>query len=356
METMGHVIGARDAQRTGDNNVLIRRDLRKLNAEWRRRPFVWLLLIGAIPFWLACIYLGASRFKGPEWLQFYAFTAFHLFLHIFIPFNSFRIARRAVDSGQIDSLRVSPIGERAIFGWLWLRGFGYLGGVLAFYFPLYFVYAWLYGIGGNASYLEWGYLRTQPGKISWQILLPFEFVLDAIFIALILAPWMRRRVAVATFCVAGLVLFCLPLVDVFLDGEISETIIAGIYGATEERASSLVFIASYAHFHPAVTLLYFFSTAAFGAALGTFAGLRFARDPMRGLLRVAMLGPVAELGVLSMVFGEFWTDRLLNAWVTLYYMLMFYILSLGAFWMGLKWNLLFYFSRRPLLGEPRSHI
>lgn len=331
-------------------NILIQRDLRNLNRNWFRRPLIVGLIVAAIPFWLACIYLGALEDHGPEWLLWYGFAAFHLFVHVFIPFRSIRVARNARTDGLIDLCRITPIQHKDLFWCLWLRGFGYLAFLLMFYLPLFFLFAWLYALGEPGE-AEWGVARldqTRLEAISWRFPVLSELIIDQFIFLVLLIPWVKSKTARA-FLIAGAFvgMVGVPILDsTMLDLRILKAF-------SSDGAQPQFYWGSYAHAHPAVTLLYFISTAAYGAAIGVWAGIRYYADAAKAIILVALLGPILEFATQTIFSGSWDVHSFggLISWMMLYIMLMFYISSVGAFWMGMKWIVLIFISRLKLPPE-----
>lgn len=103
------------------------------------------------------------------------------------------------------------------------------------------------------------------------------------------------------------------------------------------------------HFHPAVTIPYFITSVGWGSAIGVALGLRPRKRPAIAYLILFLTIPAAEWLILQVFFpGADQYSGLYKPWQFLYFMLMFYSLSCGAFWMALKWRLIKYLSDRPI--------
>lgn len=333
-------------------NILIRSDWRRLNREWIRKPLVHLTVFGALAFWIICSVAGSTHEKLNERWVYYPFAAFHVLLQFFIPLRSLALARSSLQSGRIEACLVTPIPHRHIFWWLWLRGFSHVAIVLAFYFPLYWVSGWLYGAGNP---IEWGaeeILKSRPPK--WPPLQPpslAEIMCDMLVIWLLDLPWIKGiglRIFLWALAFAGLCF--LPRGDsAFLYYRVGGPLSTWFGHRTGPITPDIIYTASYIHLHALVTLLYFFAAAGYGAAVGVFVGLRRGLGSMGAAALVLFLGPGLELLVYMLTITKP-RDLLgsIASFEILYTMLTFHIFSYGALWMGIKWNLLIYLSRRKI--------
>ncbi len=115
----------------------------------------------------------------------------------------------------------------------------------------------------------------------------------------------------------------------------------------------MVFATSYAHWHPLITILYFFISIGWNSALAVWLGLRYGRMTPQSLGILLLGGPIAEWCaqqiVIAVQFGTEWKIVAFYEPFTLcWMMLVFYSLSFGAFWMAVKWNLMIALGRRKL--------
>lgn len=305
------------------NNILIQRGWKSLNASWRHSPLVWaILILGAAQtlFWL----LAESILGRPleqavdEPIFFYYFLGFHLFIHCFVPIYAFNLVRRPATRSKVDAALVTPMPHRDIFWWLWIRSFApWIVLVLIFYFAMWRPFPWLYAFGNGGEYWD---------ADGWRVKVVSELGCTALIIGFFALPWIksrpiRRFVLVLSFSI----LFVLSI---------------ALFGKFDFPLAAFTI-----HFHPLVTIPYFIFSIAWGAALGVFVALNFSGDINKAAILIIVMGPLAEWLVLN-VFYLPKLDELYDGWWGLVAMLQFYMVSAGAFWMGLKWNLLIAMSRR----------
>ncbi len=313
-------------------NLLVRRDARRLRRTWHRRWWVWgLATLGTVQLvfcWKIEIFLGRSVKQDHDKILYYYFTGFHIYLQILLPLFAIVLTRSFASQDRLEKYLVTPIPPVHILWHLWLRVF-LLGLVviLILYFPLWIPSPWLYA----------GWPLDEP-EFHWA-----EVVADILIISLFLLPWIRSRNVsrvIWTLSFAGLFVFPYVLIhfekslkevfaDMPLDGELFEP-----YG----------FTASYARWHPLITLSYFVTSSAWSAGVGVALALRLRKGLGPAFLVAMLLVPLAEWGVYHLVLLDD-SEDLYDDSMFLYFMLSFYMLTFGAFWMALKWRLLMSLSR-----------
>lgn len=306
-------------------NILIQRAWRNFNGPWRHRRLAWAILslgFAQALFWLLAESLLGRRLERAvdEPIFYYYFLGFHFFIHLFVPIYAFNLVRRPATRSKIDAALVTPLPHRDLFWWLWIRSFApWIALVCLFYIAMWWPFPWLYAFGSAGEYWEGD---------DWGVRLGPELACNALIVAFFVLPWITSRLIRRSVLVLSTsFLFALSTVLFW----ISESLLT----------------ASTAHFHPLVTIPYFVFSLAWGAALGVYVGLNFARDINKAAILIVVMGPLAEWLVLN-VFYLTRLDELYDGMSALVVMLQFYMLSAGAYWMGLKWNLLIAMSRRKI--------
>jgi hypothetical protein len=187
-----------------------------------------------------------------------------------------------------------------------------------------------------------------------------ELPCDALFLILFFLPWARNRgVRIGSLVASAILLYFIPLswghfpsireglLTIF--GRDSYLVRGGDFNPLSDE---LGLYGTHAQFHPAVTLLYFLITAAWSAAIGVTLGLRSRLTREKAITLLLLLGPTVEWGAYFLAFFLEVLDRkLITDWMFLWLMLSFYLTPMAILWMGIKWNLLFYLSRKPIRLE-----
>lgn len=326
---------ARSLRRRITTNPLVIRDARALRRRWRGRRGAWFLIAVALVQVVFCLNFEAIMGREPEDIVLYCYFAFfHIYLLLWTPLRSIRIAARAASTGELRDALVAPIPHGQIFGWLWLRAFApAIALVLILYAPLHVPFPWLHATGNPLGYWDAPTLFSRPpGNADWGLQPASEATVIALALGLLLLPWIRsRRVRLAAWIVSSLAL-----------GGVEMVLIA--------RQSELLLYPATSHFHLFVTLAYFLSAAAYGCALGIAMGLKHRGDAAKALISTIALGVGIECLAFHVVFWSEVSDfyDLFGGWMPLVTLLNFYMVSTGALWMGVKWNLMARFARKPI--------
>jgi hypothetical protein len=204
--------------------------------------------------------------------------------------------------------------------------------LLAIYFALYLPFPWLHHFSMVHDFFEDSGETFDPR--AWLDSLPLEMIVNLLIVLWFFRPWSRSRgVGIFLFVLSFVGLFWIPYLHILMEDDFPSK-----------------YFSSYAHFHPLITIPYFLISAAWSAGVGTCLGLRHRRLNLKSILLVLLFVPAVEWGVLHIVFITEMLD-LYQEWMFLYAMLVFYMIPLGAFWMGLKWNLLIGLSRRDWISR-----
>ncbi|MBI3737001.1 hypothetical protein HY256_10870 [Candidatus Sumerlaeota bacterium] len=341
------------------HNILIQRDWRAVKADWLRRPFVWLvLLIGAVQFFVCLNWeaiLGSSP-RDPDDLIWY-FTAFHLFIHFVVPLGALRLVREPRLRGKLDELRPTPIPQNHIFWWLWMKVFvPAIVVLLVLYFPLYIPFPWLHLV--SISLFD----DPEPKLYSgyWPVCFPIALMMEGAGVGLFFLPWIKRKSdRWLLWLIAILLLGCWAMFSLHAESWVRSAIAAWLGDGVDDAEVFWLLQPLHTHIHPLITLSYFMISIGWGAALGIYLGLSPSRSSAQSLWLLLLFGPLSEWGVyhlfaLEYAFGGSGDPGpwgLYNILGANYLMLIFYMLGTGSLWMGIKWNLMIWLSRKRIEAD-----
>ncbi|MBI3737000.1 hypothetical protein HY256_10865 [Candidatus Sumerlaeota bacterium] len=351
------------------SNLLIQRDWRALNRRWRHPLVRNLLSIALIQIVVCSAYawIREGHLHGEEdLLLLFYFSLIHLFIHLAVPWNALKQVQSPRMRAQIDEICVTPTPPKHIFWWLWMRSFApAIAFVMAVYLPTLLAYPWLYETNPLGDLMD----RKVPGR--WPYFLTGEIISDVFMIAMLCLPWIRFRtfrlaILIACFAfLAGWALVSVQAQETVRTAVLSYLKIPDTAGkiSKDEKGNwmikddptpyelsncEMVFAGSYARWHPLITNLYFFISIGWMVALATALGLRYPSSSSKPFWLLLIFGPLCEWLAYHVAFGAKSLDLYTSIIGPLWLMLLFYSMSFGIFWMGIKWNLMIWLSRKKI--------